>query len=169
LKRGKEAVLVPATMLKGTRITDILFPGFVEKDSFPKKFHTLHSVLYLEFGKVMLKLSVLGYTGRLRIEVAERIEVDEELDDSFTPAFSSFSQLILRDPDGKIGFLLSTCLGDQTLCHISRSQQFDLANGQQIFIDPTYHFGIRIGGSEHEAIWKKNWFVEQQNVEIIVC
>jgi len=36
------------------------------------------------------------------------------------------------------------------------AMQLDLANGQQIFIDPTYHFGMRVGGSEQRAIWLEN-------------
>ena len=32
-----------------------------------------------------------------------------------------------------------------------------LQNGQVVFFDPSYHFGIRIGGIEQEATWRKNW------------
>lgn len=34
--------------------------------------------------------------------------------------------------------------------------QLDLANGQVIFLDPTYHFGIRLGDARQYSIWLEN-------------
>jgi hypothetical protein len=46
--------------------------------------------------------------------------------------------------------------------------QLDLTNGQQIFVDPTYHFGIRIGGALQKRIWLENWPTAKQALEHIV-
>ena len=41
--------------------------------------------------------------------------------------------------------------------------EMKLVNGQVIFLDPSYYFGINIGGKEQKQLWKIN-FKENENI-----
>jgi hypothetical protein len=147
------------TRLAGASLTDLVVVGFLSDDEVPVRFRPLYSTMYVEFKDVLLKLSTVGDTGRLRIEFADAISRDLRLDDDMVFVASSVSTAILRDPDGANELVSFSVWGSRDFdaeleCAAIR---FDLANGQQIFFDPSYHFGIRIGGPEQQKTWTRSW------------
>jgi len=145
--------------LQGAAITDVHVAGFVQKDEHPIRFYALYRVVFVEFDRAMLRLSVLGDSGHLQLVSVDALRFDAELDDDMLPAVTSVGQMVLRDPDGT-NALLAVQLWDlrgtanALQCAALR---FDLVNGQKLFVDPSFHFGIRMGGQDHEDAWKQNW------------
>ncbi|WP_437913890.1 hypothetical protein WME73_47045 [Sorangium sp. So ce302] len=144
--------------LSGARLTDVLVTGFVDKDERPVRFHALWRAVYFEFDNVLLKMAVVGDSGRIRLFLADEVSNEADLDDDMLPALSSVRLQVLRDPDGSN--VLATIRTWNTIqssewieCSAAR---LDLVNGQQIFIDPLNYFGIQLGGREQEEVWKQN-------------
>ncbi|WP_437296365.1 hypothetical protein [Sorangium sp. So ce426] len=144
--------------LSGARLTDVLVTGFVDKNERPVRFHALWRAVYFEFDDVLLKMAVVGDSGRIRLFLADEVSNEADLNDDMLPALSSVRLQVLRDPDGSN--VLATIRTWNTIqssewieCSAAR---LDLVNGQQIFIDPLNYFGIQLGGREQEEVWKQN-------------
>jgi hypothetical protein len=144
--------------LSGARLTDVLVTGFIDKDERPVRFHALWRVIYFEFDNVLLKMAVVGDSGRIRLFLVDEVSSEADLDDDMLPAFSSVRLQVLRDPDGSN--VLATIRTWNTIqssewieCSAAR---IDLVDGQQIFVDPLNYFGIQLGGREQEEVWKEN-------------
>lgn len=144
--------------LSGARLTDVLVTGFVDKDERPARFHALWRAVYFEFDNVLLKMAVVGDSGRIRLFLADEVSNEADLDDDMLPALSSVRLQVLRDPDGSnVLAAIRTWNTIQSSEWIECSAaRLDLVNGQQIFIDPLNYFGIQLGGREQEEVWKQN-------------
>jgi hypothetical protein len=146
--------------LRGTDLKDIIVTGFVEKDERSLRFHALWRAVYFECDGVLLKMATVGDSGRMRLALVHSVCYEAELDDDMLPASSSVRLQVLRDPDGS-NVLAAIRLWnmDQTSEEIQcAAARLDLLNGQRIFVDPSYYFGIRLGGHEQEEVWEENWF-----------
>jgi len=157
------------TALWGTELKDIIVTGFVENDEQSVRFHALWRAVYFECNGVLLKMATVGDSGRMRLALVHSVCCEAELDDDMLPASSSVRLQVLRDPDG------SNVLTAIRLWNINESLEeiqcaaarLDLINGQRIFVDPSYYFGIRLGGREQEEVWEENWFdPRREDVEI---
>ena len=93
------------------------------------------------------------------LEEEKAAELQEAMDDDMVPATLSVREMVLRDVDGD-NALISMRLWNNRMvdgaCECAAAR-LELANGQQLFIDGSYHFGFRIGGAEQELIWSENW------------
>lgn len=143
------------TLLDGKELVDVLLTGFVEKHESPVRFYALLETLYLQCGGSLLRFGTVGDSGRMRIEVATAIEHTAALDDDMTPALTSIRQQMLRDPDGANVIAASKFWNptDEVNSIVCSAASIDLANGQHIFVDPSNHFGIQVGGRELEESW----------------
>ncbi|MCK6592077.1 MAG: hypothetical protein L6Q76_31375, partial [Polyangiaceae bacterium] len=146
--------------LSGTELKDIIVAGFVENNDRPIRFHALWRTVYFECSGILLRLDAIGDSGRMRLALVDSVFFDAELDDDMLPASSSIRLQVLRDPDGSNALLAIHIWNmvessDEFQCAAAR---LDLLNGQRIFIDPSYYFGIRLGGHEQEEVWEANWF-----------
>lgn len=89
--------------------------------------------------------------------VAEFAAVPWNADNS--PACTmSIRDMVLTDADGTNQIASITLLGpdfrpESVAC---ATVQLELDNGQVIFFDPSYYFGIRTGGLEQRSIWLDN-------------
>ena len=138
-------------------IDDVLVAGFTEVSEKPLRFHHLFWAVFFEFGGELLKFAAIGDSGRMSIERTERVWYDS-LDDDLEPASASIRQIVLDNSDGT-GRLASAQLWDFQMSQTGiecAAVRFELANGQIVFLDPTYHFGIRVGGASQEAIFAEN-------------
>lgn len=145
-------------LLQETALDDIVVVGFLDSSERPVRFHPLYRTLFLECGTKLLKISVIGDTGRLLIAKVDTMSWEHDLDNDMQPACSSVRQSVLEDPDGSNRLIVMNLWDASELesgveCAAAR---FDLANDQKIFLDPSYHFGIRIGGLGQQAIWSEN-------------
>ena|SRR5215208_6439421 len=146
------------TTLKGTALSDILIPGFLDQEETPVRFRALPDAVYLDCEGTLIELQTVRTTGTMRIALAEAVRAHPDLEEEMPPAVASLGQQLLNDTENShplTAIRLWNVRGSEAdlTCE---ALQLDLANGQQVFIDPTYHFGIRIGGTEQREIWREN-------------
>jgi hypothetical protein len=145
--------------LRGAGVSDVLLPGFIDEEAQPHRFRALPQEIYFECDSSLLKFEAIATTGTLRVSLVDSVSGSVELDDDMVPAVASLREQVLDDSDG------SNLLLELRLWNLAEDEdglrcaaaQLQLANGQQIFVDPTYHFGIRVGGALQRDIWSDTW------------
>jgi hypothetical protein len=146
--------------LIGSGLSDILLPGFIDQDETPGRFRPIYQTVYFECGPVYLKMECVSTNGMLRISTADKIEMPVQMEEEeLMAAVMSLREQCMDDADGSNGLSvirLWDVREDETGLRCAAAQ-LELMNGQQIFVDPTYHFGMRIGGSRQRDIWFENW------------
>lgn len=146
--------------LRGCRVEDVLFAGFLDEEEVPTRFRALQDVVYFKCQLFMLTLEAIDSAGRLRVSLTERVRSDPRLvDENLAPAVMSVGDQVLDDSSGRNELVAIHLWGAMELpeelqCH---AFQLDVSNGQQIFVDPTYHFGLRLGGPTLRQLWRDNW------------
>lgn len=145
------------TVLIGAGIDDVLVAGFVDTSERPLRFYALYRAVFVECGGVLLRFGVLGDTGRMQITRTDVLSCGD-LDEDLEPASTSLRQVVLDDPDGanQLRSLHLWDLADSSDGIECSAARIDLANGQKVFLDPTYHFGIRLGGAWQQTVWVEN-------------
>lgn len=147
------------TQLVSTSLDDIHVAGFIDEDESPARFHGQFRLMYLDLGGQLLELRCIEDTGRMNLSLASAFSDVPDLDEDMRPCVMSVRELVLADPDSDNAVVKLTLIGasfdqDSAACSAAQVQ---LANGQVVFIDPSYHFGIRIGGIEQRSVWRENW------------
>ncbi len=148
--------------LHGARLDDLLVPGYLDQEATPVRFRALPLSLYVELGAVLLALASVETTGTLRVQPVDTIRRLPELDDDMVFAVASLRQQVLRHVDGENRVAALKLWGARN-AEVANggvdcgAAAFELENGQEIFIDPTNHFGIRVGGSELRQTWFRDW------------
>lgn len=140
-------------------LEDIHVPGFIDDEGLPVRFWAQLRELYLELSGKLLQLQCIEDTGTVSIRIVDRFSPPPYLDDDQTPCVMSIREMVLEDPDARNTLsgirLWGAAFGvNGAACSAA---QFDLEGGQGIFVDPSYHFGMRIGGSEQRGVWLRNW------------
>lgn len=157
--------------LLGSGLSDILLPGFIDQDETPVRFRSTPQIVYFECNSVYLKMEVISTTGSMRLSIDDKIEVPVQIEEEdMTAAVTSMREQYVDDSDGGndlSAIRLWNVTEDDTGLRCAAAQ-LDLVNGQQIFVDPTYHFGIRIGGSRQRDIWCENWPAAERALEQVV-
>jgi len=157
--------------LLGSGLSDILLPGFIDQDEVPVRFRSTPQTVYFECNSVYLKIEAISTTGSMKLSIDEKIEIPVQIEEEdMTAAVTSMREQYIDDSDGKndlSAIRLWNVSEDETGLRCAAAQ-LDLVNGQQIFIDPTYHFGIRIGGSRQRHIWSDNWPAAKPALEHVV-
>lgn len=145
-------------LLRGAVIDDVLVTGFVDRSELPARFHALLGSFVLDCGVVLLRFSAVPYSGRGVLAPVAAVTPDSDLDDDLEPALSSLSELLIDDPNGSNRINSVTLWGAaEAAAGIECSAvRFDLANGQVLFFDPSYHFGIKCGNAAQQSIWVAN-------------
>ena len=145
--------------LRGKGVSDILITGFVDQDVTPVRFLPVLRSVYFECGLLLLKMEAIESAGMIQLSLTENVCLETERDEEMLVAVTSLGEQRLRDPDGDNQLsalrLWSASEMDGNLC--CAAARLDLVNGQKIFVDPTYYFGLRLGGLEQEQIWRDSW------------
>lgn len=152
-------------VLSGAAIDDVRIAGFVDEEAQSLRFYGSQRAIFFACGGILVRFGVVGYTCRMRITEVDAVLFDRELDDE-RPAWSSISEAVLDDPDGE-NRIVSLRLWDleDARGEIECSGAcLGLENGQKIFLDPGYHFGIRVRGPEQEAVWRENSLSDEHTV-----
>lgn len=145
--------------LQGSALNDVLLIGFVDQSVLPLRFHTMLQTIYFDFGSILLELQAVDTTGTMRVSFVSAVRHNFELEEGMVAAVTSVREQVLRDADGpnllaSVQLWRVNTVDGELRCSAA---QFELANGQHIFVDPTYHFGIRMGGEEQKQLWQANW------------
>lgn len=147
------------TDLLGTTLDDIYVASFLDDEESPWRVRLHLRVMYLELKGQFLELRCVEDTGTMSLSLVASMRGLGEPDEDFRPSLSSLRELVLIDPvaENQVdAFVLwgAEFEGESVSCNAA---QLNLANGQVLFIDPTYHFGIRLGGPEQRDCWYRNW------------
>jgi hypothetical protein len=146
-------------VLRGTRVDDVLLDGFMDQDEVPVRFRALRDSLYFELGSVYLHFKAIDSEGAMSIAIVDAMGEHPALDEDMVHAVSSMREQVLQDADGSNEVKALRLWGPAEVAGElrCRAAQLELGNGQQIFVDPSYHFGMRIGGGEQRETWLASW------------
>lgn len=141
--------------IRNKEIDDIYLVGFVDIEEGMAQFcHDLRYV-YIEIGERYIELESIEQFSKIRIGIVDSLQYHFEIDEDMMKAHSSISELVLNDTmsiGNKIQNVLFYNLND----NICDALEICLENGQILFFDPTFYFGINIGGIEQRKIWEEN-------------
>lgn len=152
-------------IIKNHNVENIYLTGFVDiEDGVAQFYHDLRFV-YFEINSKYIKFESINQFSKLQLKITDSIEYNFEIDEDMIKAKSSVDELILNDTmangndiDNIIFYNLE---GREEL--ICDAVEIKLVNGQVIFLDPSYYFGINIGGKKQKQMWKIN-LKETENI-----
>lgn len=136
----------------GKKITDIYIVGFVYLEEGQNEFTPDLRWMYFEFEDILIEFESFKQYSRLRMERVLDIRYRFEYDEDMIKVKSSVKELVL----------VSSILSDNIVKDIEfkdgtekncAAVKIILENGQIIFIDPSFPYGIGVGGKEQEEYW----------------
>ncbi len=142
----------------GKRVTDIYLIGFVDINDGIAQFCPDRRWVYIECeDDILIEFDASAADCKLMIREAEEIRYPFDCDEDMYRARASVIDTVLVSSwlqDNVIEsmeFAGRTDIGGAIQCDAAR---ITLKNDQCIFLDPTFPYGIGIGGSEQESYWK---------------
>ena len=152
-------------IVKDNNIEDIYLTGFVDiEDGIAQFYHDLRFI-YFEINSKYIEFESINQFSRLKVKIVDSVEHNFEIDEDMIKAKSSVSEIILNDTmanGNDIDNIVFYNLEEQEEL-ICDAIEINLVNGQVIFLDPSYYFGINVGGKEQKQMWKLNL---KENVNI---
>ncbi len=144
--------------LAATSLDDVFVAGFLDDEESPPRFHGQFRLMYLELGNRLVELRCVEDTGTVKLTSVSGFSNAHDLDDDARPCVMSLRALVLDDPDANNEIEELKLFGATFNAHdvTCSAAEFVLKNGQVLFLDPSYHFGIRFGGGEQRDLWCKN-------------
>lgn len=147
-------------IFKSDSIQDIYLLGFVDIEDGVADFRPDMRYYYFEVGDQYIEFQSINQYSRLSVKVVDSIRYQFEIDEDMLPCKTSVSQIILLDSMSAKNTVKSIVINgielknkEQIICH---NLQLNLDNGQELFIDPSFYFGINIGGAEQRKFWIEN-------------
>ena len=145
--------------LKNNKITDIILVGFVDNDEGIYEFCPNLNYLYIRTDSRYIKLESVNQFSLLKFCIEDSLDFGYEVDEDMSKATSSIAEIVLDD-----AMALGNSIKEIVFYDLDKSQltcaamELNLVNGQMIFIDPSFYFGINIGGESQKKIWENNYF-----------
>lgn len=147
-------------IFKNSLIQDIYVVGFADIEDGIANFYPDMRFYYFEVGEQILELESIDQYSKLSVNIVDSIRYKFEIDEDMIPCKTSVSQIILTDSMSTKNIVKSIIINGMELCNkekiICDSIQLNLNNGQELFIDPSFYFGINIGGTEQRKFWLEN-------------
>ncbi len=140
----------------GRRITDILLVGFVDIEDGTAQFYPDYRWIYLELdGSELIEFSA-GSDGRLSVQTVNEARFLFAVDEDMHKAKMSAIETVLVS-----SYLAGSEISEAELGNAEEAEgclrcdfaRFILKNGQRLFLDPSFHYGIGIGGEAQEKYW----------------
>ena len=144
--------------LKDKEITDVLLVGFVDNEDGIYEFCPHLNYMYFELESKYIKLEQVYQWPLLRFDIVDSIDFEYEVDEDMARAKSSIAEIVLDDT-----MALGNNIKEVVFYELDRKQlicaamELILANGQIIFIDPSYFWGMHVGGEKQKRIWADNY------------
>lgn len=145
-------------ILKSHSITDIYLTGFIDIENGTAQFYHDLRFLYFEISPLYIEFESISQFSRLKIKIKDSVEHNFKIDKDMIKAQSSVSEIILNDTmsnGNNINSIVFYNLEEQEEITCD-AIELNLGNGQMIFLDPSYYFGINIGGTRQKQIWEIN-------------
>lgn len=146
-------------IIKDKNLEDIFMIGFIDIEEGIAQFYHDLKYLYFEINFKYIEFESTNQFSKLKIRVVDAIEYNFEIDEDMMRAKASISEIILSDTMANgnvIDNIVFYNLEEKKEEMICDALEIKLVNGQIIFLDPSYYFGINIGGKEQKDIWKIN-------------
>ena len=144
--------------IKQEKILDILVCGLVDIEDGIAEFIPIMEYLYFKFETKTIEFESIEQYSKLKIEYMNQLAYKFEDEDMY-PAYSSISELVLTDTMAKntvksIEIYGGEQIDNELICY---AVSFHLNSGQEIFIDPSFYYGIGIGGKHQKDTWFNNY------------
>lgn len=136
-------------IVKNNDIEDVYLTGFVDiEDGIAQFYHDLRFI-YFEIHSKFIEFESINQYSKLRIKIVNAVNHNFEIDEDMMKGKSSVSEIILTQ-DGAIGNCIDIIkfynLEEKEEVLICDAIEIKLKNEQVIFLDPSFYFGINIGG-----------------------
>lgn len=146
-------------VVKSNDIEDIYLTGFVDIEDGIAQFYPDLRFMYFEINSKFIEFESINQYSKLRIKLENSVNHKFEIDEDMMKGKSSVSEIVLNQ-DGAIGNCIDIIkfynLEEKEEELICDAIEMKLKNEQVIFLDPSFYFGINIGGCEQKEIWKVN-------------
>ena len=145
--------------IKDMELVDIILVGFTELNNDETLFYPDLRFMYFMFTSGLIKFESVDQYSKLKLSISDSIQYNFEVDEDMLKGKSSIGDIILEDTmdSGNIikdlVFYNLECKGGEIICD---ALEIILINKQTIFLDPSYFFGINIGGIRQKERWKIN-------------
>jgi hypothetical protein len=146
-------------IIENNNITDIYLTGFVDTEDGVVEFFSDARFIYFEFANEFIEFESVNQFSRLRIKIVQSVRHEFEIDEDMKPGKASIGVVILTDImaiDNKVKSICFYNLQESENELNCDALYLKLLNGQEIFLDPTFYFGINIGGNEQKKFWIEN-------------
>lgn len=141
-------------LVKGKYIEDIVICGFVDIENGVAEFCNQLYCVFIEVDGRYIKLEADGQNPRLKVSITDKLDYSDELDEDVFRAYYHANELILctNSECGNYIKRISFYNYNELTCECD-AIEFEVSNGQVIFFDPSYYYGINIGGECQKKIW----------------
>ncbi|WP_106766555.1 hypothetical protein [Paenibacillus faecalis] len=147
-------------IFKSGSIQDIYLLGFADIEDGVADFCPDKHYYYFEVGKKYIEFESINQYSKLSVRIVDSIQYQFEIDEDMLPCKASVSQIILTDSMSAKNTVKSFVINGMEFNDNKRivciSLQLNLDNGQELFIDPSFYYGINIGGGEQRKFWIEN-------------
>lgn len=137
---------------------DVLVQGFVCEEKGGLEYHPMLRTMFLKVGARLIKLESTEQYSVLEISEVQAVTPSFEVDPDTKFCFSSVCELLLVDPMGDNRIECIETYGTRKAGEIDRFDALGirLHGGQYLFFDPTFIFGIKVGGARQRENWLRN-------------
>lgn len=142
----------------GKRLTDIYSVGFIDTENNVGQYYPDYRWIYIELDKnTIIEMESCEQFSRLKVQKVEDVRYLFEVDEDMIKAKSSIQEIVLVTSmlkGNKVKeFILIEPEQVDHVCFCG-AVKIILENGQVVFLDPTFIYGIGIGGVYQEKYWK---------------
>lgn len=159
-------------IFKSGSIQDIYLLGFVDIEDGVADFCPDMRCYYFAVGEKYLEFESINQYSKLSVRIVSSIRYQFEIDEDMLPCKTSVSQVILTDSmsakNTVKSFIINGLELNDTQQLVCNSLQLNLDNGQELFIDPSFYYGINIGGVEQRKFWIENLTDDTKLDEIVI-
>lgn len=154
-------------LIKQENISDILLSGVVDIENGIAEFTPMLTYIFFEFDTKIIKFESIEQYSKLKIEYVDSVTYDFEIEEDMYPAKSSIIEIVMTDTMADNSTNSIEIYGDcseNNKVLICDAICLKLNCGQELFLDPTYFFGINIGGMEQKKAWLNNYPNTESNI-----
>jgi hypothetical protein len=145
--------------INGMELNDVILVGFVDIVNGEAEFYPDLRFMYFKFTSGFIEFESIEQYSKLKLRITNAIQYNFEVDEDMIRGKSSISEIVLEDTMDSnniikdLVFYNLECKCNEIICD---AMEIILLNGQTIFLDPSYYFGVNIGGMRQKERWESN-------------
>lgn len=145
--------------IKDKELIDIILVGFVDINDGETQFYPDLRFMYFEFPSGLIEFESVEQYSKLKLRIQKSIRYNFEIDEDMVKGKSSIGDIVLEDSMDSRNIIKDLVFYNlEYKCSelICDALEIILINEQTIFLDPSYFFGINIGGIRQKERWEIN-------------